>query len=46
MGDEFLDQLILPVDREPFLFDLEHKFLKGEAGKTVTVGFNPRLHEF
>jgi hypothetical protein len=46
MGDEFLDQLILPVDREPFPLDFEHKFSKGEADKMVTVRFDPRLQEF
>lgn len=27
--DELLDQLILPVAWEPFVFDLEHEFCKG-----------------
>jgi len=46
MGDEFLDQLILPVDQEPLPFDFEHEFSKGEAGEMVTVRFDPRLQEF
>lgn len=44
-GNELLDELVFPVCREPFTFDLKHEVSKGQGDEAVGVRFNPGLHE-
>ena len=44
--NELLDQFILPVTQQPFVFYLKHEVGESHDNEAVTVRFNPGLHEF